>query len=92
MRFWLLLYADAPNPRGVPHAWPAEVSTDPHRAPWVEMATRQDVADYMALHQADYDAWRAANPPDRPGITPSVIVGEGGTRWKVDATGKLVPA
>lgn len=78
---WVLLYADAPNPSGIPEERPAEVSRSPQRSPWAEMTIDQ-YEDLLSSTQAAYDAWKAAH------LAPSAPVGlltqsPDGTRWRV---------
>lgn len=66
VKFW----KDVPNPRGIPSDWPAECreigAATSYPGGWTIM-TLTEYEDYVAYHQAQYDAWEAANPePMRP--------------------------
>lgn len=82
MKYYGLKYADAPNPRGVPPEWIAELTQEPQSLPWVEFANKKAVEDYLALHQAAYDQWRADHP--LPTAAPSAVGicrSPNGTMW-----------
>ena len=66
MNLAVLLYQYADNPKGIPAVWPAEVvelgtGTNLPGVNWLLM-TSAEYASYLALHQAEYDAWQSANP------------------------------
>lgn len=64
MKLNILLYSSAPNPLGIPGAWPAQIKEVPDNAPapaapWQQM-TAQQYQSYIAAHQSEYDAWATA--------------------------------
>jgi hypothetical protein len=61
--FDVLTYQHAPNPNGVPEAWPAQVhrvtnEAVPPAANWTRY-TREQLEAYKATHQAAIDNWNA---------------------------------
>ena len=66
----VLTYADAPNPGGIPPAWPAQIAeraddAPAPAAPWQRMSLAEYQA-HIAAHQAEYDSWAAAQAPVLP--------------------------
>ena len=88
-RVWVLFYADAPNPSGMPDTRPAELSRAERRAPWVGMSM-DDYDQVLIDTQPEYDAWRAANPiPTIPSAT--IAIATDGSRWELDPSGTWQP-
>jgi hypothetical protein len=66
VKFW----QDIENPKALPGHWPSEcleigdetTYDDGSGYVWTIMSVEQYNA-YVASHQAEYDAWSAANPP-----------------------------
>lgn len=60
------LYEHVANPLGIPEVWPAEMrvipSEDPTPAGYARRFTAQGYTQYLAEHQALYNAWRAEQP------------------------------
>lgn len=86
----VLLWRDEPRfVVGMPGNRPSRYLAPARRgAPWVVMSSAQ-LRQAIASTQAAWDAWKAGQPPRLE--PPDAIRGEGGTLWKIDATGAVVP-